>query len=282
MAPSKLTLKKGRKYYKGKGKKKYGKKAKLFADVKSFKLTGIECALFSTVQSGSPSTNVSSSGIGLSIANLTRPTQNTAQFVGTYISAFNNVYQAGQLKTLFDRYKIHGVKLKFIPQWTDVQQGGSEVSPVMKIVSDYDDPNINDLPNTVSSIWARQGKIFQLNKPFSVYIRPKLLQAFNNGLVGTPAYGTQKATYLNMSYPNVPHYAMKFAIKDWYTPNTTGVNIKLKVEPTYYVSLREQICPNAQEPALAVDEEGNLIHQNVENMEILEFNEEIPCEVKPE
>lgn len=253
-----------------------------YADVKSFKLTGYECQVFSTYQSGAPNPlNVSTSGAGLGIANLAI-VGGKSSFTGTYVSAFTNTVQFSQLNTLFDRYKIHGVKLTFIPQWSDVDQIGTGIIPVMKIIHDYDDANISDSVNSVNSIWARQGKVVSLRngRPVSVFLRPKLQQAFNGGS-GLTSYGTQKASYLNMTYPNTPHYALKFAVRDWYTPSSATANVRMKVEVVYYVTLREQICGNAPGLTIQVDENGNEVHQNTEIDQQLEFSEDIPCELKP-
>lgn len=274
MAGKTKFQKRSRKYYKG--RRKFGKKAKLFRDVKSFKLQGKTCLIYSTASGGVA--NVSGTGIGFGIDNLTIA-NNRASFTGTYVSTLGATFQVSQLNTLFDRYKIHGVKLKFIPQWNMIDIAGQTVKPVIKLVHDYDDANING-SNTVGSIWARQGKTIPLNgKPFSVYLKPKVANALYNGAL-VSGYSTLRAPYINMSYTSVPHYALKFAVKDWYTTTNSNQNIRMRIEPTYYVTFREQICQGADDTIIALDENGNEIAVENELDQDENLEEDVPCELK--
>lgn len=257
-------------------RRRVARKSKNYRDVKSFKLQAKTCLIYSTAQGGVA--NVSGTGIGFGIDNL-QIANNRASFTGTYVSTLGATFQVSQLNTLFDRYKIHGVRLRFIPQWNMVDIAGQTVKPVMKIVHDYDDSNING-SNTVGSIWARQGKTIPLSgKSFSVFLRPKVANALYNGAL-VSGYSTLKAPYINMSYTNVPHYAMKFAIKDWYTTTSSNQNIRMRIEPVYYVSFREQICQGADDTIIAVDENGNEVAVDNELDQDVNLEEDVPCELK--
>lgn len=218
-------MKKGRRAWKGKSAKWHGKKGKQFRDVHSFKLTGNETSIVTVP--GTPA-NVATKGPGLGVGNLAIDGNGLSRFGGIYIGTFSACTQFNQLNTLFDRYKIHGIKVTFIPEWNiGFTTATSSALPVMKVVHDYDDSSVP----TVGDVWARQGKIYRLTRPVSCYIRPKIANTVYNGAV-TSAYSVAKAPYLNMSYGSVPHYGLKFAVKDL----PTGAVNTIRVETTYSVS----------------------------------------------
>lgn len=232
---------------------KFGKKSKRFADVKSFKLPARTCAIYSAVVGGNPSATVAGPGLAISPP-APAGTTNRTQFMGVYTAYMNSVYTP-QLVNLFDRYKIVGVKLKFIPQWNMINIEGKPIAPEMKIVYDFDDAQVTN--QTVAQIWARRGKVFRLDKPVTVYYKPRV--PFNvYSLTNPTAFTSSKAPYINQVYQDVPHFGLKFAIRDWYTTTTQGQNIQMRVEAQYYVSLREQLNPEAVDLNL-YDENGELI-----------------------
>lgn len=241
-----------------------------YKDVHSFKLQANETIVFNSGSIGIP--NVSTKGPGLGIGNLTfgpaGGVVQTARFGGVYVSTANATTQWSQLNTLFDRYKIHGVRLTFIPEW-NVQFIGQGTIPVMKVVKDYDDATVP----SVGDVWARQGREYRLNRPFSVYIRPKVGNALYNGAL-TTAYSVQKAPYINTSYAAVPHWGLKFAVKDWVADQGSFYpNCTLRVEATYYMSFREQI--NIGAVGHTGEEAADEIEQNAELVE------DVACELKP-
>lgn len=238
---------------------------KRYLDVHSFKLTGKETTIYTT---NTDPPNVATSGPGVGISNLSIFPNGVARFGGVYIGSIASTTQWTQLSTLFDRYKIHGIKLTFIPEWNQSPAGQVVAAPVnlpvMKIVHDYDDSSVP----TVGDVWARQGKIYRLTRPFSVFYRPKVANTVYNG-IATSAFSVLKAPYLNSSYANVPHYGLKFAIKDW----TATSGMCLRIETTYYVSVREQI--NVGAVGHTGEEEAAPFEENAEQQE------DVACELKP-
>lgn len=253
-------------------KKMYRKKRSTkYADVHSFKLVGAETKWFSSydgtgtaVQYSGPNVaigNISLSGSGLN---------QVARFGGVVLPKASNTTQWSQLNTLFDRYKIHGVKYTFIPEFNVAQTVQSGLLPTIKFAHDYDD---NTVP-TVGDVWARQGKVMRFTRPISIYVRPRILgSTIQDSGAGTLAYGiTQKAPYLNCAFGNIPHFGLKFAVKDWAAPTGTTVQMVCRVETVYYVTLRNQINTGA------LGHEGD--EAGVEPPNDGE-QEDVACELKP-
>lgn len=253
-----MPPRKGTKKPRAQRKKRVAKSTR-FRDVHSFKLTGKEM----TVQQGTG--GLVSTGTGVGIGNVT-VTGNLARFGGVMGIAVANTNQWTQLNTLFDRYKIVGVKYTFYPSWNVNTSAMTTNIPTMKLVHDYDDANVP----RIGDVWARQGRLYRLNKPVSIFVRPKVATAVFSGS-GSYGYSVQKAPYINCAYSGLPHYALKFAVKDWPDLDDSAI---LRIEATYYVTFREQINIGAlghEEPS----------PENEESAPILEQEEEVACELKP-
>lgn len=249
-------MRKGRKAMKGK-RSWLGKKKTRFADVHSFKLTGAETRIFSAPDGSTPQVLTSGPNVGIgNIALSGAGAFQVARYAGVAYMAAVNTTQWTQLNTLFDRYKIHGVKYTFIPEFNVAQTSGSGVLPVIKFVHDYDDAIVP----TVGDVWSRQGKVYRFNKPISVYVKPKiLLNVLQSGAAGYWGLA-QKSQYLNTAFGNIPHVGLKFAVKDWSAPNGLA-SVVCRIETTYYMTLREQLNTSAvghdgDEPALELPEIG--------------------------
>lgn len=267
MAPRKARFGKARKNVR-KGRKWHGKRK--YKDMYNFKLTGNEVSLSTVVGSSGPGVNAF--GPGIQITPNPIPISGTkCRFGGVMTFALSQTTQYSQLNTLFDRYKINGVRLRFIPEWNVSDVVGTGLLPVIKIAHDYDDVAVP----TVGDIWARRGKEYRLDKPFSVYIKPKTLHGLWGGSATNTIFpaGTAKSTFLNTGYGALPHLGLKFAVKDWYIPNSTTANVVLRIETMYYVTFKEQINVGA----FGHDgEEENTFEANVE-----ELVEDVACELKP-
>ena len=111
-------------------------------------------------------------------------------------------------------------------------------------------------------------------KPFSIYVKPKTLHGLWGGSATNTIFpaGTGKSTFLNTGYGALPHLGLKFAVKDWYIPNSNA-NVILRIETMYYVTFKEQINVGAFGHA---GEEENTFEANVE-----ELVEDVACENKP-
>lgn len=222
-----------------------------YADAHSFRLSGQSMAIISTGAAGGPIAVGSGIGIGSPVQG-GNGSSNSWWLGGAFGFSLDKTLQVSQLQTLFDRYKINGVKLTFYPEWNFNQVQGGAFLPQMKIVHDYDD---NSYP-TPGDVWARRGKIYRLDKPFSIFVRPKLV-------VGVAATGggniVQRAQYLDMANVVTPHFGIKFAIRDWYASGSSATvsNQTLRVEAEYFVTVKNQIRVGAPLPGLIeLDENG--------------------------
>lgn len=195
----------------------------------------------------------------------------TCDFTGAFLFRLRNCLQWTQFNTLYDRVKLNGVKLQFFPSYNtaNVSEATPGQLPTMKMVYDYDDANP---PQSADAIWARQGTVRRLNKPFSIYVKPKVrtsVQAVTQGSTPVSIIAKSEAGgYLDTaSASDVAHYGLKFAIKDW--PNEVPVSIR--VVATYYVTFR-QLLWNAPTKTL----------ETVNLEDVIQPEEETPCELQPE
>ena len=196
------------------------------------------------------------------------PASNYNVQLGSVIAQGNSRYQFGgalsfgltkcvgfeeRLAPFYDRYKINKISVRFIPSWNMADVVGGGQFPVMRITHDWDDST----PPTVGDMEVRRAKSFQLLKPFSYSFVPKVAtNLYQPG--ATSAYVVTKAPWINMAYRNVPHYGLKFSIRDWYCTNAPNT-LTLRIETRYYISVKEQLQLNKAPSLLDEDASGNEI-----------------------
>lgn len=235
-----------------KGAKRVGLRRK-YADAHSFKLQAIDTVITNTVVSGIGQPRATGSVfIDNALSN-----GNRWSFGGSFRFQANQAMQINQLNTFFDRYKINGIKVRVIPQNNFANVNGGGVLPVMRMVYDFDD---NTAPS-VGDVWSRRGVERRLDRPFNVYLKPKILhQVYSpTGTASQPL----RAGYIDMAKLDVPHYGLKFAVKDWFATSTPN-DCNLRFEITYYVTVREQIqiaAPYSQE--VITSEDDGLVEEDV-------------------
>lgn len=260
----KPVLNKNKKYYKKSAKKynKMGLKKSRFSDGHYFKLSGADTTIFS---SGS---NVTSTGSVLTgLPQVIPNTGNRVRFGGVFtFNIGSSALYRQKLYNMFDRVKINGVKVKVIPMFNTADTGASGTLPSMKVCYDFDDLNVP----TPGDIQTRIGKTYRLDKPFSIYLKPKILKsivAVQGTVTNTYINAPEAPPYLDMSNAGVCSlYGIKFMIQDWY--NFTGLNNGVRFEITYYCHFKNQIAinnpitndPNYSVPEGDVDDEQDLSH----------------------
>lgn len=141
---------------------------------------------------------------------------------------------------LFDRYKIVGVKLKFMYQANCVTNNtqGVPSAPMPLITYSYDADD-NNSPTNRTAVQVKQyakEKLLNANRPFSVFYKPRISKLVYNGI--TPAYTTSRPEWLDCSNSSVPHYGVKFWINNWLADSGQS-NSKLTIQPIYYLALRD-------------------------------------------
>lgn len=248
---------------------------KKYADSHNVKLQGITSTIYGTtagsvLTSGAVNINTIQPSGGYPAAG----NSNLYQFGGIVNFKAENTLQWTQFSTLYDRYKINGVKVRFIPLVNVADTKGNGLIPELKIVYDRDDGN---LP-TVGDVWARQGRIYRLNKPVSIYLKkPSMAAAVwapgaNPGSY-TPGYVSLDNKFVNTSYSNVPHYGIKFAMRDFYSPQGS-VNVSIRVEVTYYMTFKEQVRIGAINDTPQLE---NLPEEDLDTRDA-DAEEDKPCE----
>lgn len=151
----------------------------------------------------------------------------------------SNVLQASDLTALYDRYKIVGIKWKIIPLSNMASVNGQGLIPTMLYKVDYDD---TATPILDQDLRVKAGcKEVRLDRPRSIYFKPKIADTVL-GSSGSAAFAVPRNTpYLNMSYPDVPHYGLKLFFRDVNLSSSTGssINTCFRVETTYYVACKD-------------------------------------------
>lgn len=166
------------------------------------------------------------------------------QFGGAMQFQLDQVIQNADFGLLFDRYKIKGVRVTIVPlgqpstNATTVALADTNW-PTIAIAVDNDDAS---MPSDWNSVAVKQDcKIKRLSKPISVYIKnPKLASSVYDGAV--TAY-TSKTGFLDMSRQDVPHYGLKFFIRDCplpvYPTGGNGANVMFRVVTKFYLALKD-------------------------------------------
>jgi len=151
----------------------------------------------------------------------------------------SNVLQSGDLTALYDRYKINGIKIKIIPLSNMASTNGQGLIPTMLYHTDYDDALT---PTDDATVRVKAGaKEVRLDRTRTIYIKPKIADAILGASAGT-AYSVPKAApYINMSYPDVPHYGLKMYFRDVNLNSATAssTNTCIRFETTYYISCKD-------------------------------------------
>ena len=159
----------------------------------------------------------------------------------TYQNTFAAVHRLSQLEvpgdftSLFDRYKITGVKATFLYQISDAPAGGAAVLPTIMYATDFTDDNPADYSNMRQKQNVRQ-RILTANRPFSIFYRPKLQGIISANEVQSFGLSGAKG-WISTSINNADHYGLKFLVNNMYS--TTTVNSQLEVRFTYYLSMKD-------------------------------------------
>lgn len=208
-----------------------------------FKRFGVDCQLTGgTSGSGTIALNTPASGWAISSPSL--DVNGTYMFGGAFQFQLNQVLEHADLTQLFDKYKIKGVKFTIIPLGQpSTNAAPASIAdtnwPTIAIAVDNDDASLPANWNTVAV--KQDCKIKKLNKPVSVYIRnPKLATALYDG--ATTAYAASTG-FVDCNYPEVPHYGLKFYIRECPLPQSpttgNGANVMFRIVTKFYLALKD-------------------------------------------
>lgn len=166
--------------------------------------------------------------------------------LGSYQNGFslngrlNFLENVSDFLSLYDRYKILGIKVTFLYQISEATAGGQQILPTIMYAVDNDDNS----PPTFSQMRQKQDmrrKILTGNKPFSIYYKPKKLVS-QSDLAGVSSSSITSAGWTNCDYPGVNHAGLKFYINNLYSGAAgvaSTIQSQLDVQVTYYLAFKD-------------------------------------------
>lgn len=158
-----------------------------------------------------------------------------------YSFALSQLPNVSDFTTLFDQYKLTGVKMTLTPACSEgiLSPLTGTAQPLgfsrVHTVIDYDDSAAPTSEDQLLEYGSHKSTApFQIH---SRYIKPKILQEVYRSSL-TTAYSPKSNQYLDTSYTDVPHLGMKLWIS---APNTnagTAQSITYKVYQTMYFTCK--------------------------------------------
>lgn len=133
----------------------------------------------------------------------------------------NQIINHTDVTNLCDAYKIKyvSIKLQYVKNNTNVGSPGP--TPSVMWIQDHDDATIPTSVNAVREKMGVRTKRFGMNQEFKIGIQPRVADAiFGTGPLA--AYSVAKPMWINSTYDNVQHYAIKGVITNvWLASATT-------------------------------------------------------------
>lgn len=194
---------------------------------------------------------ISTGGLGFQIGTaVAGNVLNTCDFGIGANFRLQDTLQFNEFQTLYDRYKIVGVKLKFLYQYATAQDqqnwntGSPPVVPlpIIDFAYDADDSTVPATRTEVQQKGYCKTRILTANSPWKTYYRPRIDKSvFNNSVVS--AYTSEKACWLDCKNPDVEHYGFKAWISSWpFDPAIFPAQQfhagLLTIQPVYYLAMK--------------------------------------------
>lgn len=156
----------------------------------------------------------------------------------------SDVPNSTEFTTLFDAYRIKGVKLEFIPIYNshEINEGPASSPfdrlgmPLMTFARDLDDSTAPVNENTILQYAANRR--VNLSSKKTIYIaNPRVAQTvYQSGI--TAAYSEAKRNvWIDCANPSVPHYGLKYYVP---TENLSKI-LYVRVYATYYMEFKRVI-----------------------------------------
>lgn len=194
--------------------------------------------------------NISGTWPGAAPVVLGTPTLSTTGLTGYYdvvgsaSVSLNQLLNYTEFTTLFDKYKVNWVRMRIYSGGNVASINGKGLLPSLVWSIDEDDAVLTGL--TVDQIREKMGskerQFPQDGRPISIFWKPKVAVAAAFGGSSTSVSGLEvkKAGYVNATYAGLPHYGVKFALRDVNLDTTAnGVYTNFRFDITMNVSLRD-------------------------------------------
>lgn len=149
--------------------------------------------------------------------------------------SLNGVPSVTDFTSLYDQYKINGVKVEFIPDINNVQQSATPGGPIMGMLHTAIDYNSASTPSSLNQILQypnlRSTRMTRIHKR---YFRPRVAMTVYDGAVAN-GYGTSaRSQWLDCQYPDIPHYGLLV-----WLDATSPTSIQFNMKVTYYLAFRQ-------------------------------------------
>lgn len=167
--------------------------------------------------------------LGFHLGNLISDVNGTSQIGGAMSFRMSALPQLLDFETLYDRYKLRGVKIVITPLSNFASAANLGTLPVISYAYDNDDtavPANNDVIRQYGTC-----KIKRLDKPVKIWLRPKLLLA---GAGASAGEIVSSPKFIDMGDVDVDHYGVKFWINNMLLGNTATINSLFRVTAKYY------------------------------------------------
>ena len=229
VAISRSKLWKSKSKFKGKVRR-YGGVRRPLSNKFVFRRAGQE----QTIQNTGPGTiALTNTGInGWAVSTPAADANNLFQFGMAFQGRLDQCQAFTDFTTLFDRYKISGIKVKFIPLTT--QATLNTAVPMLAYAIDLDDASVPGSYAELNQKYNVRKK--RLDKPVSIYLKPRVAASVYNGLGS--GYAVGKPMYIDCNNTAVPHYGLKCWFRD-VSLSTNTTNTVIRMETTYYLSMKD-------------------------------------------
>lgn len=194
--------------------------------------------------------NISGTWPGAAPIVLGTPTLSTTGLTGYYdvvgscSVSLNQLLNYTEFTTLFDKYKINWVRMRIYAGGNVASINGKGLLPSLVWSIDEDDAVLTGL--TVDQIREKMGskerQFPQDGRPISIFWKPRIAvtDAFGGNSTTASGLSVKKADYVNATYAGLPHYGVKFALRDVNLDTTVnGVYTNFRFDMTLNVSLRD-------------------------------------------
>lgn len=130
---------------------------------------------------------------------------------GGWFFSLNNLPNVSEFTNLFDNYQITYIKLYVYLKLTpDAATAATAAYPIMHVRRDHDDSAAPPDIYEYSNIQRRQ---LSPNRPFILKLKPAVRGEIASS--GVTTFTPRWRVWLPTTNPEVPHYGMKFQIRNW-------------------------------------------------------------------
>lgn len=165
---------------------------------------------------------------------------------GTYSIPFAMKFRLDQLinytdvTNIADQYKLSYIAIRMTYQSTQSTVASLTVMPNLQWIQDHDDGNV---PASINELREKMGvkfKTFGFNKICKIGVKPRVQDTVAGaGGVVQNSVVNNRPLWINTTYPNTEHYAIKGILSNVNLATTANVLTAFKFDVTAYVSAKD-------------------------------------------